>query len=538
MEFNTKDHQFTEVDEDLRRIGEREVNSKKLCPFGSKCYRKNVQHLQEYRHPSDLTTGATHKHTTSDKTPSVKKGKITDYFGQKPNTENKLLIKTSKDYNFEIIGHDSDNEIPHSTYSSDNKTTKLTNSSSVRKTNGKEKKNRKRVANDDNDNDFDDNLKAIIKDNDMTTKRRNDVSHSPKITKLQINSSDDDISCIVQQNDIPIMKNDDKVFDVQKSDKSLLFPVKPKITPKEFNEMSKDLFLVKMPKDFFYLWQFCKTIKPHKPEDALIECLNLRLVGPYDLMTGRIKKDLIKNSEQILCHWRYYYDLPEMQTIIASNRNGYHLAYFRDTPDDDNPVVVSNNGDNCIIEGIGDNIFAAIYSVIMKMKSKGSPNKTLNNLESKIKEFCTNNKIKLIESSKLRQRKIKINSKTFNSFGIVVPHDEKTDVGYRPLPQSDTQLKKLLASIMKLDVDMRNDSKSLSELKEIIQLVSYASDECDFGMGLELGVDLFSYGEDFFHKSILHLLSNAYDLLKRVPFARILRAHINNRRKGFQLDCL
>ena len=56
MEFpinKTKDHQFLEVDEDLRRIGEREAEkeaSKSLCPFGKDCYRKNPSHLQKYRH--------------------------------------------------------------------------------------------------------------------------------------------------------------------------------------------------------------------------------------------------------------------------------------------------------------------------------------------------------------------------------------------------------------------------------------------------------------------------------------------------------
>jgi hypothetical protein len=42
--------------------------------------------------------------------------------------------------------------------------------------------------------------------------------------------------------------------------------LKPKLSPKELNELIKDIFLFEMPEDFFYFWQFCKTLKPEKPE--------------------------------------------------------------------------------------------------------------------------------------------------------------------------------------------------------------------------------------------------------------------------------
>lgn len=44
-----KDHQFLEVDQDLRLIAEREA-AKPLCQFGQRCYRKNPDHFREYRH--------------------------------------------------------------------------------------------------------------------------------------------------------------------------------------------------------------------------------------------------------------------------------------------------------------------------------------------------------------------------------------------------------------------------------------------------------------------------------------------------------
>ena len=270
--------------------------------------------------------------------------------------------------------------------------------------------------------------------------------------------------------------------------------------------------------------------------DAFAESLGLKLVGPFDILAGKVKKETMNDKQKMLCHWRYYYDLPEMQTIVSSIRSGYHLAYFRDTPEEENPVIVSNSGDDCLIEGIADNIFGAINREIQKSKSKVTANRDLKLIESKLKEFCSQSKIDLTDKTKLKGRKSKINAKTFNGFGIVVPYNKKTEVGYRPLPITDSELKKLLNNIIKTDPQIREDSNSLNELKEIFQLVSYANDECDFGMGLELGIDLFSNGDPFFHKSIVHLLSLAYNLLKRDAFAQTISAHMANRRKGYNLD--
>ena len=53
--------------------------------------------------------------------------------------------------------------------------------------------------------------------------------------------------------------------------------------------------------------------------------------------------------------------------------------------------------------------------------------------------------------------------------------------------------------------------------------LQYANDECDYGMGLELGLDLLAFGGEVFHPTILHLLEVAYDLLERPEFSIILK---------------
>lgn len=49
---------------------------------------------------------------------------------------------------------------------------------------------------------------------------------------------------------------------------------------------------------------------------------------------------------------------------------------------------------------------------------------------------------------------------------------------------------------------------------------------CFAGMGLELGINLFMYGGEVFHKPIIHLLGVAYDLLEREPYIDILQVPI------------
>ena len=80
------------------------------------------------------------------------------------------------------------------------------------------------------------------------------------------------------------------------------------------------------------------------------------------------------------------------------------------------------------------------------------------------------------------------------------------------------------------DDDTKRD-REFEPLQEIITFVQFANDECDYGMGLELGLDLFSHGGKCFHGAIGHLLPLAYDLLQREEFGRVVGEHLANRSK-------
>ncbi len=78
--------------------------------------------------------------------------------------------------------------------------------------------------------------------------------------------------------------------------------------------------------------------------------------------------------------------------------------------------------------------------------------------------------------------------------------------------------------------------KAMDSLMELISLVQFANDECDYGEGLELGLDLFTFGGAVFHGSVLNLLPLAYELLGRGEFKAVIEAHLKDRRYSANLS--
>jgi len=73
-------------------------------------------------------------------------------------------------------------------------------------------------------------------------------------------------------------------------------------------------------------------------------------------------------------------------------------------------------------------------------------------------------------------------------------------------------------------------------LMELITLVQFANDECDYGEGLELGMDLFCFGSPVFNTTIKNLLPLAYQLLRRTEYQQIIEAHMENRKHTTDLS--
>ena len=71
------------------------------------------------------------------------------------------------------------------------------------------------------------------------------------------------------------------------------------------------------------------------------------------------------------------------------------------------------------------------------------------------------------------------------------------------------------------------------ELQHVITCIQFANDECDYGEGLEFGLNLFLYGSAKLHSRVLSLLPLAYKLLRRDLYATIIHDHISSGRSKF-----
>lgn len=83
-------------------------------------------------------------------------------------------------------------------------------------------------------------------------------------------------------------------------------------TPLDEKELVKEKFLVAMPPDFYLLYEFCNMVLPKDP-CAAFKIADLLLVGPYDILNGKLSSAGIFDKDQYLRHWRYFYDPPEFQ---------------------------------------------------------------------------------------------------------------------------------------------------------------------------------------------------------------------------------
>ncbi|EAW58686.1 hCG2012599 [Homo sapiens] len=210
------------------------------------------------------------------------------------------------------------------------------------------------------------------------------------------------------------------------------------------------------------------------------------------------------------------------------------MGYFRDSPDE-LPVYVGINEakKNCIIVPNGDNVFAAVKLYLMKKLKEVTDKKKTNlfkNVDEKLTETARELGYSLEQRTmKMKQRDKKVVTKTFHGTGLVPPVD-KNVVGYRELPETDADLKRICKTIVEAASDDER-RKAFAPIQEMMTFVQFANDECDYGMGLELGMDLFCYGSHYFHKVAGQLLPLAYNLLKRNLFAEIMKDHLANRRK-------
>ncbi|TMW53801.1 hypothetical protein DOY81_001086 [Sarcophaga bullata] len=315
------------------------------------------------------------------------------------------------------------------------------------------------------------------------------------------------------------------------------------------NEFLRHKFLVEMPPDFYAFWKFVEQLQPTlKGEDLLAymeKQFQLQMVGPFEFLAGKFDKAKIHEPGDYLRHWRFYYDPPEFQTVFVRKGSGVHYGYWRDDPHDKETLLVARNDalKNYEFEFVGGSVFEAFLYYLEK-DFQGTPftAAAVSNVKKSLNKFIETNEVKLETLDNLcRARNIKVVCKTFHRAGIVVPYIVKTKLGYRPLIESDAELKKILKlfDAAGSTADSKDDPVTkavLEKLQPVATAATIAADECDFGTSLELGIDLFCSGYTQLHPLIHTLLVPAYSLLQRPQFIAILKAHLDKRVKSLKLS--
>ncbi|CAF1067359.1 unnamed protein product [Adineta ricciae] len=318
-------------------------------------------------------------------------------------------------------------------------------------------------------------------------------------------------------------------------------------------KLLRHLYQMKFPSDLHEFWNFCSDLKKTNPREVLTNLLNLELVGPFEILDGAL--NTCKTLPNIHLHYRYYYDTPEFMTVIRTldKRSQFHIGYYRDSPDELPVFLASNDSSvNNHFKICGDNIFAAVHSYA-RHHLKSSDKSDLKTFVSDLESYAKKHKFSLDETTPtITARKKKVNCTLLNSLGMVVPCEN--DIGYRPVPftKGDKHPKLLYFSnifcLLILDQFKKvcdkfcNDAsegqrqKAEDDLQHVITCIQFANDECDYGEGLEFGLNLFLYGSSKLHSRILTLLPLAYKLLHRDLYGQIITDHLASGRSNLIED--
>ena len=94
-----------------------------------------------------------------------------------------------------------------------------------------------------------------------------------------------------------------------------------------------------------------------------------------------------QSQNDFLCHWRYKYDPPEYQTVLASTADDstFHIGYFRDDPKEMPAFLASAGGkkrdethsvglsSRTKLSVMGDNLFGAVFNYIQQLIQTADP---------------------------------------------------------------------------------------------------------------------------------------------------------------------
>ena len=280
------------------------------------------------------------------------------------------------------------------------------------------------------------------------------------------------------------------------------------------------------PDDFYRFWEFVSRLSPLDPLNALVESLDVVLVGPFEILAGGFDGRVSRRS--LLLHWRWYDDPPEFFTVLAGGDDGLHWGWFLDDPASGSGCVASySTHDAYELSANGDNLFEAMRlhledchadCQILREQGEDSAEATARQLDlfrGRLMEYATGDRPETGEEyldhwADVTCREERIVAETIEGMGIVVPPSV-----YRPLSRDDDRLWRHL---------IRADDPA-----RIVEEARQALREGFPGTALKLGKDLWATTGSTKTSYAYELLNAAYEALGREILRDVLQTHRANR---------
>ncbi|XP_055343406.1 histone PARylation factor 1-like [Paramacrobiotus metropolitanus] len=323
------------------------------------------------------------------------------------------------------------------------------------------------------------------------------------------------------------------------------------IEQEHMQEVVENVYRLRMPKDFFDFWNFSCRTNPMNPRMAL-SAAGIELVGPFDILAGDVDykpSNLLELQDLANTHWRYYYDVPEFQTCLRVTGMGsqLHYGYFRDDPYD-LPVFVASNdaGKDCKITEHGGNLFAAVHKLIETMRDDPSieDRTPLAELQEVVKLHAEKFNHSLALSVETRAHRQAVVTSTWHGAGFVGNEKSSSDNTLAKRHHlSDKDLLHLFEEVCREDdiheeVGKQRKAKAEEKLDAIGKLTEKDAQDGIYDTTLELGINIFCYGNTILHKYAKAHLERGYELFGRDFFRDITKAHIEKRTRGDELSRL
>jgi Uncharacterised conserved protein (DUF2228) len=283
------------------------------------------------------------------------------------------------------------------------------------------------------------------------------------------------------------------------------------------------------PEDLFRFWEFVNRLKPLDPLHALFDPLEIVLVGPFEMLSGRFDGRTPRFSP--LLHWRYHLDPPEFFTVLFSNEDRLHWGYYLDDPADRQDCIASYYADGVFeLSADGDDLFQAVRLELETQdhdcadylaedpehaQDYEARRERLAALRRAVQAYATADRPEQGDAycEKYRgsvRRAAAVIASTREGMGVAAP-----PATYRPLSLAD---KKLRAALRKLD-----------DPREIVEEARKALRDGFPATALKLGKELWPLRGERKTVYAYELLDMAYEALGREVLREVLRTHREHR---------